>query len=656
MIQLDHLSKAFGGQTLFKDITWRINPGERVGLVGTNGAGKTTLCRILAGVEAADDGRIVLPNGYRIGYLPQEVILEGEHSLMEVVLEGKKEVIDLEGRLRDLTLRMAEASGADLERLNADYGAAEQRFVALDGYALRARARTILAGMGFDPDEADRSIHTFSGGWQMRALLCKLLLQSPDLLLMDEPTNHLDLPSLEWLEGFLRSYPGSVVIISHDRYFLNRMVTRVADMAHQTLILYKGNYDDFLDERAARAELLSKQADKQRKEIEHMEDFVRRFKAKATKARQAQSRVKALARMERIEAPRDNTRSVGFRFPQPPRSGQEVLRLDNIGKKYGDLIIYEGMKFRVERGERVALVGPNGAGKSTLLKILADSTPFTGERLPGYNVSIGFFAQHQVESLDLEATALEEMERKASPDVIHQVRGILGAFLFSGDTVNKKVSVLSGGEKSRLALAKMLLETNNLLLLEEPTNHLYIQSREVLEDALAEFQGTLIFISHDRHFINNLATRVVHVEHGALYDYPGDYEYYTWKRKQDLVDAAEAATTLADAPEDPLEDHTAEGKKARKRREAELRRLKADAMGDLKNRLDKTEAEIAAAEAEKGKLQALMADPALYEKGGAEVQRVTLRDRALGDLLEALYARWEQLAAEVEAVEAQFVE
>ncbi len=661
MIQLDHISKAFGGQILFNDLTWRINPGERIGLVGPNGAGKSTLCRIIAKVEPSDSGRIIAPSDHSIGYLPQEVMLDSDRSALDEVLVGRAEVLELEARMAELTLKMAEA-GDDIEaqeQLSAAYGTLEQRYQVMDGYALRARARAILAGMGFSSEAMDKPINTFSGGWQMRVLLSRLLLQAPDLLLMDEPTNHLDLPSMEWLESFLKDYPGSVVIISHDRYFLNRMVNIIADLAHHTLTLYTGGYDDFLRQREQNAELLRKQADKQRKEIEHMEDFVRRFKAKATKAKQAQSRLKALNKIERIEIPTEKSRNMRFRFPQPPRSGQEVMRLEGITKAYGEHIVYEGVDFRVERGERVALVGPNGAGKSTLLKILADTTGFGGERLLGYNVSINFFAQHQVEALDLKSTPLKEMEKLAGPEIIGQVRSILGAFLFSGDSVDKQVSVLSGGEKSRLALARMLLTPANFLLLDEPTNHLDIQSRDVLEEALADFDGTICFISHDRHFINSLATRVVHVEDNQLLQYLGDYEYYAWKRKQEAdAAAAQAAAELAAAGGAPQQvagpEHTAEGRKARKRREADLRRQKAQAMGNRQKELTQTEADIATAEQEKEATEALMADPALYNKGKDEVQRVTRRNAELDSKLEALYERWEVLAAEIEEIEAQF--
>jgi ATP-binding cassette subfamily F protein 3 len=426
------------------------------------------------------------------------------------------------------------------------------------------------------------------------------------------------------------------------------MVTRIADLDQKTVTLYTGNYDAFIDKKAQEAERLIKAAALQQKQIAHMEDFVRRFKAKATKAAQARSRIKALEKIDRIEVPQTTKRTVAFRFPQPPRSGQEVMRLEHIQKSYGANLVYTDLNFRIERGERVALVGPNGAGKSTLLKILANATSFEGARDEGYNVSISFYAQHQVEALDLNATALQEMERAANHESISQVRAILGAFLFSGDAVDKKVRVLSGGEKSRLALAKMLLNPANFLLLDEPTNHLDIDSCDVLEDALCDFEGTLCFVSHDRHFINNVATRVVHVEHGAALNYPGDYEYYHWKRTQEADAAAQAA---AASPDD--DDRANDSRKDRKRREADLRREKAAAMGTLKKDLSAAEDRIAALEQEKSKLHALLADPTLYENP-TRARDATRRDAELSEALDAAFATWEDLAARVEAIEAAF--
>jgi ATP-binding cassette, subfamily F, member 3 len=523
VIQLDDISKGFGGQALFHDVTWRIAERERIGLVGPNGAGKTTLCRILAGLEEPDSGRVSRGRGVTVGYLPQEVGGAIGGSVLAEALGGFEAVWTLEREMEDVG-RALERSPSDA--LTERYGELQHRFEALGGYRLETQARAILSGLGFRPDELARSLEEFSGGWRMRAALARLLLLAPSLLLLDEPTNHLDLASLAWLEDFLAGYDGTVVVVSHDRYFLNRMVTSVADLTPDGLVVYPGDYDDFLVEREARRELLEARARNQAKRIAEVERFIERFRYKATKARQVQSRIKMLDRVERIELP-GARRQVHFAFPQPPRTGRRVATLTGIHKAYGDNVVYAGVHAAVERGERLALVGDNGAGKSTLLKILAGVLPFErGERTLGAHVAVHYYAQHQLDALDPARTVLEELEAVA-PEATHtRLRTILGAFLFSGDSVDKKVAVLSGGEKARLALARMLVRPAALLCLDEPTNHLDLASREVLESALAEFPGTIVFISHDRYFINRIATVVVEVAGGALTRYAGSYDDY----------------------------------------------------------------------------------------------------------------------------------
>ncbi len=523
MIQLDDISKGFGGQALFRDVTWRIAERERIGLVGPNGAGKTTLCRILAGLEEPDTGRVSQGRAVTVGYLPQEVAGAASGSVLAEALGGFEAVWALEREMEDVALAL-ERSPSDA--LTERYGELQHRFDALGGYRLETQARAILSGLGFRPDELGRPLAEFSGGWRMRAALARLLLLAPSLLLLDEPTNHLDLASLAWLEDFLAGYDGTVVVVSHDRYFLNRMVTSIADLTPDGLVAYPGDYDDFLVEREARRELLEARARNQAKRIAEVERFIERFRYKATKARQVQSRIKMLDRVERIEMP-GARRQVHFAFPQPPRTGRRVATLTSIHKAYGDNVVYAGVHAAVERGERLALVGDNGAGKSTLLKILAGVLPFErGERTLGAHVAVHYYAQHQLDALDPARTVLEELEAVA-PEATHtRLRTILGAFLFSGDTVDKKVAVLSGGEKARLALARMLVRPAALLCMDEPTNHLDLASREVLESALAEFPGTIVFISHDRYFINRIATAVVEVAHGTLTRYPGSYDDY----------------------------------------------------------------------------------------------------------------------------------
>ncbi|MEX2224086.1 MAG: ABC-F family ATP-binding cassette domain-containing protein [Candidatus Rokuibacteriota bacterium] len=524
MIGLEGVSKGYGGQELLRGMSWRIGRGERIGLVGPNGAGKTTLCRILGGVEEPDAGHVHRDTGVTVGYLPQEVTGGAERTVLAEALSGFDEVWRLEAELESLAARMA-GPGAEAS-LTDRYGEIQHRFEALGGYRLEAEAKIILDGLGFGPTVIHRPLAEFSGGWRMRAALARLLLLRPDLLLLDEPTNHLDLESLQWLENFLAAYEGTVVIVSHDRYFLNRMVTAISDLTGGGVTLYHGDYDHFLVEREARQALLEAQARNQAKRVAEIERFIDRFRYKASKARQVQSRVKMLDRMERIET-EAAARRIHFSFPQPPRTGRLVGRLTGVHKAYGDNVVYAGMDFQVDRGDRVALVGVNGAGKSTLLKMLAGALAFdSGERLLGSNVEVQYYAQHQLDALDPQRTVLEELERAAPEAQISRLRTILGSFLFSGDTVEKKVAVLSGGEKARLALAKMLARPAALLCMDEPTNHLDLASKEVLEAALSGFTGTIVFISHDRYFINRIATQVVEVARGQLTTYLGTYDDY----------------------------------------------------------------------------------------------------------------------------------
>ncbi|HEX9822079.1 MAG TPA: ABC-F family ATP-binding cassette domain-containing protein, partial [Methylomirabilota bacterium] len=523
MIQLDGITKGFGGQVLFRDVTWRIADRERIGLVGPNGSGKTTLCRILAGLEEPDAGQVSRPRGVTVGYLPQEVAASRTGSVLAEALSGFDEVWALEREMEDVARALETAPS---EALTERYGELQHRFEALGGYRLESQARAILSGLGFRADEVVRPLPEFSGGWRMRAALARLLLLAPSLLLLDEPTNHLDLASLAWLEDFLTGYDGTVVVVSHDRYFLNRMVTSIADLTPEGLVVYPGDYDDFLVEREARRALLEARARNQAKRIAEVERFIERFRYKATKARQVQSRIKMLDKVERLELP-GARRQVHFAFPEPPRTGRRVATLTGVHKAYGDNVVYAGVDVAVERGERLALVGDNGAGKSTLLKVLAGVLPFErGERTLGAHVAVHYYAQHQLDALDPSRTVLEELEAVA-PEATHtRLRTILGAFLFSGDSVDKKVAVLSGGEKARLALARMLVRPAALLCMDEPTNHLDLASREVLESALAGFPGTIVFISHDRYFINRIATVVVEVARGTLTRYPGSYDDY----------------------------------------------------------------------------------------------------------------------------------
>jgi len=680
VIQLENIGKSFGGQVVFKDLTWHITRGQRIGLVGPNGAGKTTLCRILTGAMDADAGQVRRAKTATIGYLPQEIAGANEGTVLGHLLAGFPEVARLEAELELLAGEMAETEDGASEDLMHRYGDLQHQYEARGGYHLETRAKAILGGLGFTAEDFFKPLSTFSGGWRMRAALGRLLLQAPDLLLLDEPTNHLDLESLQWLEEFLAAYEGTVVIISHDRYFLNRVVDRIAELELGRFSLYAGDYDDYQAQKLARQEQIQAAQRTQAEQIEKMERFIRKFRYKATKARQVQSRIKLLDRMEKVEVIRAPKR-IHFRFPQPARSGTTACELRKVRKAYGDNVVYAGIDFRLLRGDRVALVGVNGAGKSTLLKIVAGVLPFEGgDRVPGHNVSVHYYAQHQLDALNPRNTVLEELAAIAEVEVQPRLRAILGAFLFSGNDVEKPVTVLSGGEKSRLALAKMLLRPANLLCLDEPTNHLDVTAREILEEALDQFDGTMLFISHDRYFINRIATKVVEVREGRLWEYAGDYDYYIEKREPSLEPGAESREPRGDqrpseqaaagrrqpagdkgrAPSDVQRpgatDRRREGsgksrEKQGRRAEAEARQRKSREIAPLRTRLKELEAEIGKIEGRVRELTDQMANPELY-RDGDRAREVARERKVLEEQAASLYGKWEELALRLESTTA----
>ncbi|MFQ5671256.1 MAG: ABC-F family ATP-binding cassette domain-containing protein [Acidobacteriota bacterium] len=655
MIQIDRIEKRFGPQILFSNLSWHIRPGERIGLVGPNGAGKTTLLRILHGDEDPDAGRVHRARGITLGYLPQEVMELSGGTILEQVLAGHQEVAALEHRMHSLAEQLALRPGRpEAERLTDQYGQAQERFAALGGYDLEARARAVLTGLGFDPGRMDRSISELSGGWQMRVALARLLLKDPDLLLLDEPTNHLDLESLTWFEEFLRGRKGAFVVISHDRYFLNRMVSRIGDLSGARLSLFTGNYDRYVQEKEARFAAVTAAASKQAREIERMTRFVERFRYQASKARQVQSRVRMLERMERVEAPARESRAVKFRFPQPPRSGSLVVELHRLVKRYGEKEVYGGVDFSLHRGDRVALVGPNGAGKSTLLKILSGVLSFEGgQRRCGHNVTLAYYTQHALDALQPGNTVFGELSGAAETAMQPHLRGLLAAFLFDADEWEKKVAVLSGGEKARLALAKLLLRPANLLLLDEPTNHLDLRSRDVLEKALSEYTGTLCFISHDRYFINRIATSVCAVNHGTLDLYPGHYDDYLRQARSPA--ASPPAPGTVSPPTRPPEAQRETARQAtgrtptreEKRRQAEVRRRFSQATRELREQLQTLEERITREERKLRAVEYEMADPSTYRH--PEKARSAARLQAeLKKSITALTTQWEQLSARLE--------
>ena len=677
MIQIEEAGKSFGGQVVFRDLTWHITRGQRVGLVGPNGAGKTTLCRILTSEMEVDSGQVRRAKSTTIGYLPQELVAAGDGTVLGHLLAGFPDLQRLEEGMEALAREMAEVENEASEELMERYGDLQHQYEVLGGYHLESRAKAILGGLSFTPDDFHAPLANLSGGWRMRVALGRLLLQSPDLLLLDEPTNHLDLESLQWLEDFLAAYEGTVVIISHDRYFLNRVVDRIAELDLGRFSLYVGDYDDYQAQKLARQEQLVAAQKSQAEQIEKMERFIRKFRYKATKARQVQSRIKQLDKIERVEVIRAPKR-IHFRLPQPGRSGTVVGELRKVHKAYGDTVVYRGVDFRLLRGDRIALVGPNGAGKSTILKIIAGVLSFEdGERILGHNATVHYYAQHQLDALNPQHSVLEELASVADPEMQPRLRGILGAFLFSGDSVEKPVAVLSGGEKSRLALAKMLLRPANLLCLDEPTNHLDVTAREILEEALDQFEGTMLFISHDRYFINRIATKVVEVRDGRLAEYAGDYDYYLEKREEEQVEprAADPPQTGGREPSaktgeepraasreprhqpaapkgEPREKPEAPALKPRtreaKRAETEARQRKSREMGPLRARLKETEAEIARIEARVRDLTDQMANPEIY-KDGERAREVARERKGLEGQAGSLYGKWEELAVRIES-------
>jgi ATP-binding cassette subfamily F protein 3 len=669
VIQLSDLSKSFGDRTLLDHVTWQISDGDRVGLCGPNGAGKTTLLKMLGGIDEPDEGGIVKPADLTIGYLPQDGLTHSGRTVFEEASSAFQRLLDMKAEMHDIEHRLGDASIPQDEHdaMLVRYSELQDRFRLAEGYSMDLRIATVLRGLGFSTEDADRPAETFSGGWQMRIALAKLLLGRPNLLLLDEPTNHLDLEARNWLEEYLGSYPYAVILVSHDRYFLDAVVTRITDLNLRKLTDYVGNYSKYIAQRDAMLDRLRQAKKEQDEEVARVKMFIDRFRYQATKAAQVQSRIKLLEKVVPIEVPPERKR-IHFTFPACRKSGRTVLELKNVRKAYGPVTVFRNLSLHIERGDRIALVGPNGSGKSTLMRMLSgEEAPDGGTCTLGHEVVMEYFAQDEATRLNPTLTVYETLEAGSSLDMVPAIRNILGGFLFSGDDVYKKAGVLSGGERTRLAVARMLLRPSNTLLLDEPTNHLDLDSKDVLLEALEDYGGTLIFVSHDRYFVEKLATKIIEIGHGEAVVYPGTYTEFLWSKehqgenpKSQIPNPKSQKTPKREAPRPkPTESptptpefsstsvaaspSTALGTSREERKRADIERKKKQrATEALQKRIADLESRIAEREAQVKELEATMASPGFYDDLDA-VKPVTDRHQALMWEVGDLIAQWEAL-------------
>lgn len=647
MIQLTGGGKHFGPKILFEDLNWLITPQDRVGIVGGNGTGKSTLLKILGGMESLEEGAVTRQKDATIGYLPQEGLSLRGRTVFAECLSVFADLKAKEREMEDLTHRMSEidASSPEYAAVADRFHHIQSEFLAKDGYSLESKVGIVLDGLGFPRDDWDRLTDEFSGGWQMRIALAKLLLEAPNLLLLDEPTNHLDIEARNWLESYLESYPNAFVLISHDRYFLDVTVKKIVEVWNKRVWFYPGNYEKYLKQKEERRAQHEAAYNNQQDKIRQIQVFIDRFRYQATKAKQVQSRIKEIERMEKVEAPPPEEETIHFRFPQPKQSGRIVAEFKDVRKAYGEKLVLDKIDFIIERGERIALVGKNGAGKSTLIKLLSGTEPLTaGHFKLGHNVSVAYFAQDQYKELDGNARLLEDLSSVGNKATITELRSLLGCFLFGADDIDKKIGVLSGGERNRYALARVLLEPVNFLLLDEPTNHLDMRAKDVLLNALQEYSGTVVFVSHDRYFMDKLATRVYEVADREVRIYPGNYEDYLWRingggqmppgvteiHRNELAAevAAAEAEQAASKPAEPV-------KKVNPIKLAKMR----DELGRVEQDLSRLESEIASDEQ---RLAVFVSVEESQRTAGALHTRRTEAER--------LMARWEELSAELESM------
>jgi ATP-binding cassette subfamily F protein 3 len=653
MIRISTLSLSFREHRVFAGLNWAIPSGSRFGLVGDNGAGKTTLLRCILGLVSPDDGTVEITKGLSLGYLPQDMVELGEGSVLDFLKERagitqiEKHLSTLEDHISHLPADAEEERRILLER----HDHAVKEFTLRNGYVFPSLAGKVLKGLGFRDDALGSLCGTFSGGWKMRLLLAALLLAAPDVLLLDEPTNHLDTESMEWLEGYLKDFRGTLIAISHDRRFLDKMTSQIAELRNGRITVYKGNYSAYLLEREHRLEALRKEMELQKAEIKHIRDFVERFRYKASKASQVQSRIKMLERYQEIEMEEEAQR-ISIVFPESERSGRVVLSAEKIGKRYGNLWIFRNLDFEVERGERIALVGVNGSGKSTLCRILGGrETPEEGKLHLGLRVQMGFFSQESAENLDYNKTVWQEIQGLGTRTDEKAKRNLLGAFLFSGDDIHKPIHVLSGGEKSRLALLKLLLLDTNLLILDEPTNHLDMATKELFQKALLQYGGTLLIVSHDRHFLDALATRVFEIRDGTLLEYRGNYSYFIDKRTRIMSEGALEGqnSSFSSGKESGIASSTSknrDGRRGAAERRNELyrkRRALQELLAPVEKHLDEVEKE-------KRHIDCRLCEPDVLENS-TEVQTLLIRRASLEKELEQLMPRWEELFLQIEALQ-----